>query len=473
VAILRHVIIFLLILSGTVLHAETIPKSTVFYTGWTPTQRFASGDAACSAACGPHKASANGANSGCNSSCGVGTDNHCYFSTDRTPTCERLVEVVTETGCLTGYTANGTNCERPDCPAGQSRNPDGTCQNACEARAQGSPTYSWFKSSVGGQTVEGSYCDGTCMVGVNPAPTGTAYNNGKEKIQRYEIVTTSAPCTSSNIPTKTDAANEPPEPPKKPLCAPTEGVLTTSAGTIACVPPGVPTQSTPEIKKAKSVEQFPDGSTKTTETTYTKDPVSQVQDTKQTITTTGATGGGAGQAGPVGVTTVGGTSGTSSGENPTPETTPSDFCKSNPGLQICKNDMNKEETQIQVRDYIKSLTDPGSTPYTAIENATHSETSHTELQTELDKFTAAADGSVSPNASSKNAWESAMNSGWFEPITRQGCAPYTATIGGRTWTLDICPTAEKISVISEYVIWFLIVVGTFVMLTGGAFTRSS
>jgi len=311
------------------------------------------------------------------------------------------------------------------------------------------------------------------MVGVNPAPTGTSYNNGKEKIQRYEIVTTAAPCTSSNIPTKTDAANEPPEPPKKPLCAPTEGVLTTSSGTIACVPPGVPTQSTPEIKKAKSVEQFPDGSTKTTEMTYTKDPVSQVQDTKQTIINTGATGGVAGQAGPVGVTTVGGSSGTSSGENPAPETSPSDFCKSNPGLQSCKGDMNKEETQIKVMEYIKSLTDPANTAYTAIEDAKQTAESDSELKEQNDKFKAASEGTFTPDLDSRNSWKAAMETGWFEPVTRQGCSPYSATIGGRTWTLDICPTAEKISVISEYVIWFLLVVGVFVMLTGGATTRQN
>lgn len=249
--------------------------------------------------------------------------------------------------------------------------------------------------------------------------------------------------------------------------------MTSSSGTIACVPSGSPGSNPPVIRKEKTVEPYPDGSSKITDTTITRDPATGVEVKTVSVTITPGTNGQPGSAGTPG-TTAGptSTSGTTSGGNPqSPE--PNDFCKSNPGLQICKGDMNKEETQIQVRDYIKSLTDPGATPYTAIENAKHSETSQTELQTELDKFTAAADGSVSPNSASKNAWESAMNSGWFDPITRQGCAPYTATIGGRTWTLDICPTAEKISVISEYVIWFLIVVGTFVMLTGGAFTRSS
>jgi len=454
VAILRYVITLIVLLSSSATFAETIGTSTVYYTGWTPTQRFSSGDAACSAACAPHKASANGGNAGCNSSCGMGTDNYCYFSTDRMPSCERMVAVSIEQGCLTGYTQNGANCERPDCPAGQSRNPDGTCQNACEARAQGAPTYAWFKSIVGGQTLEGSYCDGECTVGVNPASTGTAYNNGKEKIQRYEIVTTAAPCTSSTLPTKTEASNEPPEPPKKPLCAPTEGVLTTSSGTIACVPPGVPTQSTPEVKKTKSVEQFPDGSTKTIETTYTKDPVSQVQDTKQTITTTPSSGGGAGQAGPVGVTTVGGSSGTSSGGNPTPETSNSDLCKNNPGLQICKGGMNEEATQKQVRDALQ-----GDGDYSAITNANgDSKKSEADAahQSHLDNLT---NGSFDSTATTQKQTVGEMIGSWWEPVPMTGCQPYTATIGTRTWTLDICPTAEKISTVSGYALWVFLAFG--------------
>jgi len=105
--------------------------------------------------------------------------------------------------------------------------------------------------------------------------------------------------------------------------------------------------------------------------------------------------------------------------------------------------------------------------------ATMAAQSDADLKEQTDKYQAAAEGTFSPDSSTRNSWQSAMDTGWFEPVTRQGCQPYSATIGGRTWNLDICPTAEKISVISEYVIWFLLVVGTFVMLTGGAVSRNS
>jgi len=281
--------------------------------------------------------------------------------------------------------------------------------------------------------------------------TGTGVKNGSQ-----------CSTNSNSVPTAPTIPNH------RPKCLPGEGVLTSSSGTVACVPSGTPS-STPVVRTEKQTQQFPDGSTRTTETTYTKDPVSQVQDSQQQITNTPATGGGAGQAGAVGTTTA---SGSTQPSSPTDKEA-SDFCKANAQLQICKGDMNKEETQVQVRDYIKSLTDPASTPYTGLDDAKQTTQSDADLKEQTDKFQAAAEGTFSPNSASRNSWQSAMDSGWFEPVTRQGCQPYSATIGGRTWNLDICPTAEKISVISEYVIWFMLVVGTFVMLTGGAFSRNS
>jgi len=135
--------------------------------------------------------------------------------------------------------------------------------------------------------------------------------------------------------------------------------------------------------------------------------------------------------------------------------------------------MNKEETQIKVMEYIKSLTDPANTAYTAIKEAKQSADSDGELKEQNDKFKSATEGTVSPDQASRDSWEDAMLTGWFRPVPRQGCLPYSSTIAGRTWSLDICPTAEKISVISEYVIWFLLVVGVFVMLTGGYATRQN
>lgn len=498
-AILRNVVFILLVGLGLVgqSFAETIPatQSTVAkstgksssYGAQYPTAFFADRASSCAyitpgvVADYPNAYLANMYNDACNyayapsvgaAQKGVqGTGLYCPSGTPSGGNCIVL-------SCPSGqnWTLQGSNCVRPDCVAPQTMQQDGTCgapPNPCEAPSQQPPTYSWFKSTVGGPSVEGSYCNGTCTVALNPAPTGTAYNNGKEKIQRYEVVVTAAPCQSANMPVDTPSANTPPEPPKKPVCAPTEGVLTTSTGTIACVPPGVPTQSVPQVRKEKRVETFPDGSSKTIETTYTKDPVSQVQDTNQITVIAPATGGGAGQAGTPGTSSATGSSGTTSGGNPDPSgSDTADFCQKNANLQICKGDMNKEETQIQVRDYIKSLTDPSSTPYTALENAKQSTEVDAELKAETDKFEAIMNGTVDPAASSKSSWQAAMESGWFSAIPSSTCSPYTATIGGRTWNLDICPTAEKIATIAEYVMWFGLVIGVFVMFTGGAYVRN-
>lgn len=385
------------------------------------------------------------------------------------------------TGSTPGWCVNTTTIYT--CPAGYTGptliNGVQSCVNGCDETTVGTAQVwanAWAVSSkldsaslIGPKTVPSVGCSGSCEI-ANESFTA-CHPQGSPSVDVpapiYCTLTgkqTGNSCTSNPVPgTPPTISNHPPK------CLPTEGVLTSSSGTVACVPAGTPAAEAPVVRTEKQVQQFTDGSTRTTETTYTKDPATGVQDTKQTITNTPATGGGAGQAGPVGTSSVSGSSQPGTGT----EKSNAKFCEENAQLQICQGDMNKEETQKQVRDYIKSLTDPGSTAYTAIETAKQSTQADADLQAEIDKFTAATGGTYSPNAASKSSWESAMGSGWFEPVTRQGCSPYSAQIGGRTWTLDICPTAEKISVISEYVLWFLLVVGTFVMLTGGAISKGS
>lgn len=370
----------------------------------------------------------------------------------------------------------------PDCVAPQTRDSvTGTCVSPpCTAGRTFSGSFfgGWRVGPGANQVVGpsgGSYsapvtqCNGTCVFtsgGATCTSTLAPFVDQAQPITCTGTLTeTGATCSVDNTATP---ATAPTIPNHRPKCSSDEGVLTSSSGTVACVPSGTPS-SAPVVRTEKQTQQFPDGSTRTTETTYTKDPVTQVQDTQQQIINTAATGGGAGQAGPVGTTTA---SGSTQPSSPTDKEA-SDFCKANGQLQICKGDMNKEQTQIQVRDYIKSLTDPASTPYTGLESAKHSDQSQTDLQSELDKFTSAGTGQFTPDSASRSSWESAMSSGWFEPISRTGCQPYSTTISGRTWNLDICPTAEKISAISEYVIWFFLAVGVFVMFTGGAFTKGS
>lgn len=370
-----------------------------------------------------------------------------------------------------GWTLSGSNCVRPDCPANTTRDETtGQCTSVCETRAQSAPTYQWYVSAVGGPSVEGSYCSDGCTVALNPAPTGTSYNNGKDKIQRYEQVTLGIACTNGTPLPATNAVPEntpkPPEPPKRPPCDATEGVLTSTSGTIACVPPGTPSAQTPQVRKESKTDRFPDSSTKTTETTYTKDPVSQVQDTYQKITTTGPPGNptGPGQAGPPGVTNSAGSSSAGTPDNRAPST---GVCKDNPELQICKGGISEEATQKKVLAQLEKMGNPGDTPYDAVTNAKETDTAKQANDTQNTKFSDAAMGVVDPVASQKDLWETAMSSGWFSPIPPSGCTPFSGTVGGRSFTIDHCPTASKVSVILEYAMWFMVVVGVFVMFTGG------
>lgn len=394
------------------------------------------------------------------------------------PAVESGNNCVTTTCPAGGYTLSGGQCTRPDCAPGDTRDANGACVSACAALAAQPSVTAWYTFDMNDAGPgPGGYCgSNNCAVSLSLDLTGASgseyFYTGTKKTLPMSKSYTGGTCApgSQNAPGASTPA--PPVPKKNPPCAATEGVLTSSSGTVACVPAGTPTATTPVVRKESQTTNYPDGSAKTVETTYTKDATTGVQSTTQKTTNTPATGGGAGQAGPVGTTQTGSgsTGGATSGDKPVAE--PNDLCKNNPTLDLCTGKLNKEETQLQIRDGIKSLTDPAATPYTAIENAKQSTQADADLKAETDKFEAIMNGSVDPAASSKSSWQSAMESGWFSPIPATTCSPYTATIGGRTWTLDICPTAEKVATIAEYVMWFGLVVGVFVMFTGGAYVRN-
>jgi len=88
--------------------------------------------------------------------------------------------------------------------------------------------------------------------------------------------------------------------------------MTSSSGTVACVPEGTPDARKPQVEKKQKVEQFPDGTAKTTEETTTKDPATGATHTASTSTATGKADGTAGQAGAVGTTSSDGSTGTGS-----------------------------------------------------------------------------------------------------------------------------------------------------------------
>lgn len=378
------------------------------------------------------------------------------------------------------WTIQGTNCTRPDCVSPQVRDAStGLCvppPDPCASRT-GSST-GWYTSAVGSSSLESSqYCDNGCTVGLNPAPTGTAYTNGKLRVQQYTKVQLSYSCTAglATAPGTVDSATTPPEPQKNPPCAASEGVLTSSSGTIACVPSGTPASAPPIVDKKKKTDSFPDGSQKVEETITTRDPQTGVEDKRTTTTTTPASSGSTGQAGTPGTSTsgtVGGTVPTTASGTGKEGDTSNDFCQKNPTIQICKGGMNEEVTQKKVEEHLKAVRDglnPESIdPKTFFEGLDASDADKKiaadkliEYVSEVNKFGTSAD----PAAGKYAQFTEAMSAGWFEPIQSSSCSPFSARIGPYTWAFDHCPTAAKISEIGAYCMWVLLAFGCFNLLT--------
>lgn len=210
---------------------------------------------------------------------------------------------------------DGKTCTKPDCPAGQVYSKlGGKCVKPCTGNQTGTADgldcqcdLTHLNNMAGERpwldgtgSIPSELCDGGCM-----RKTGFGLGGGgKYTVQGGAF--SGAKC--DGVPEK--RPEKPPIPNHKPECSASEGVMTSSSGTVACVPEGTPDGRKPVIKKETKNETFPDGSTKNTETTKTKDPATGAEDT-QTKTTTGPKpDGSSGQAGPVG---TGGSSGSNSG----------------------------------------------------------------------------------------------------------------------------------------------------------------
>lgn len=367
--------------------------------------------------------------------------------------------------CPTGqnWTLSGSSCTRPDCDASTIRDPaTGLCVNRCPVNQDLPGYYSvpWTRTMGSG----GGYCIGGCRV---YGPFGDVIKNGvidaggtmTGKFAYYGDL-----CSASDTEPVT-----PPAPKNEPPCAPGDGVIQYPDKTVKCVASGVPGATVPPVVKSDDKKTtYPDGST--SNTTVTQTCTGQGACSTTTITTItgvgGVPGGTAGEAGTPGTITGAGSSSVTGGEDQT-----SDFCSKNPASQICKGGMNEEATQKQVLGELKKLTDESGTA-----------PGFSELQTEAAKPFGSealtnADGKVSeyatgiktdgPTDAKKSAWSEAMSSGWFTDVPESGCQPTDAKIGPFNWHFDMCPTAAKISEIGAYAMWFMLAVGSFVMVTGG------
>lgn len=216
----------------------------------------------------------------------------------------------TAQGCPDGYTLNpdGVTCKSKECPAGThwSALNGGQCDVDCSGNQTpasdgkscicnldslnlNSGPRPWFDGSG---DIPSSLCDGGCS-----RKTGFGLGGGgKYTVEGGAFTGSKCAGTPDKLPEKPPVDNHPPK------CGATEGVMTSSSGTVACVPEGTPDARKPDVKNEKKTETFPDGSTKTTDTTSTSDPATGAKDTQTTTTSTG------GQSGASGTTTSSGSS---------------------------------------------------------------------------------------------------------------------------------------------------------------------
>lgn len=233
------------------------------------------------------------------------------------------------------YTLSGTTCTKPDpCQAG-----DPVSSSLFAGFATGPKANNVMGADGGPYVLTSLPCDGSCVVG--SISLGACGNTPGATIDKplpiscaYTGVKTGASCSSSSatVPPVPTVATHPPK------CAATEGVLTTSSGTVACVPAGTPS-NTPTVSTNQKTATFSDGSKQTTTTTTTTDPGTGATNTSSTTTNTGTGGSGTtqGQAGSVGTTTSSGDSSNTKGTSnePTQKDQQGD-CKLEPDAPFCK-----------------------------------------------------------------------------------------------------------------------------------------
>jgi len=357
--------------------------------------------------------------------------------------------------CPTGqnWTLNGTLCTRPACIDPETRQSDGTCSSPkCASAANeklGSGRYEIPNPQPPGVT----WCVNNCEA----YPAGSTNKVGN--IMYTEMFVNGPGGDGSTCKGSSVAPNNIPNPTVKSEapCAHGDGSITVD-GKVKCVASTTPGATVPPIvNKSTKTDTKSDGSKIITETTNTCTGDGACTSTS-TITITNNTAGQPGLAGAPGVSTS---------VSDKPSTEQSEFCAKNPNLQFCKGGMNEEATQKKVLEEIKKLTSPDATDDSSLKSATHSADSQKALEDEDKKFKDAGEGTFDPISAKKGVWASAMDSGWFSPIPSTNCTPFEATIAGRVFRMDHCPTAQKISEIGGYAMWFMLVVGVFVMLTGG------
>lgn len=356
------------------------------------------------------------------------------------------------------------NVDRYACPSGQDvQVPTINCVASapkCQSPAN-AQLGSWY--SINYPVVSGvTFCVNNCNAYAGPTRNRSG---GTAQVQMFVNGAGGAAstCTVGGSQTVPNAVSDPTDL-TPPPCPPGAGSYTSPGGVVMCTSPTTPNATVPPVvTKQGGTTTYPDGSTSTVTTinTCTGDGACS---TSTTTVVTGTNGG----------TTTGqaGTPGTTTSTVTKPSSDTSDFCAKNPNLQLCKGGLNEEATQKKIADDLHSLTNPGALNDDGLKiQSKFSQTA--EILAEDKKAFDGVGGVVDPTAEKKSAWSQAMSDGWFDPIPQTGCSPFVWNIAGQEISLDICPTAERISKVGGYAMWFVLVIGVFVMVTGGRSTTEA
>lgn len=361
-----------------------------------------------------------------------------------------------------GWTLSGSNCTRPACASGTSRQADGSCLGTCSVPVNEQVgAGSIYLRPVGGGKV--------CVQGCSAYIGGRTYTEGG---QTYgQAWSYGVQCTGGTEATSTPAGEAPPA---EAACHDRGMCSGTVSGATICV---TCDSTASETKTTKTETPAGGGAPITTTTTTT---VACVEAGSCTTTTSTSTTSGAGTGTTTEKTTAPSGAEPKPGEEKPEESKP--FCEENPESPICKVSSfsgtcgaepacDGDAVQCaQAREAFKlrcALT-PNVTDDGPITSAKHSDESKDKMTEEQQKALDLINGvTVDPSNDSRTAWQAAMSSGWFDAITIAGCTPLHMEFAGHSVTWDHCPVASKISTIGSYALWFGLVVGAFVFLTGG------
>ncbi len=286
-----------------------------------------------------------------------------------------------------------------------------------------------------------------CLKGCQVYQGGTVYtdSSGKRVTGAYSYGT---PCTGAVSP----LADQPTTACyKQGMCS----------GTVNNAVVCVPCNKTESTSTSKTTTPAAGGNPETVTTTTKVEVCTGAGACTTTSTTSTSTGGGAPVAGP-----------TTTSTTPDGKASGSARADGQGGFDLdLPDDYAREATAKNVEKATTKIADlldiAGGGDGSAIENA-DADAATKQARTDGDKAVMdRIDGTIDVAASQKSAWESAMQSGFLGPIPMSGCSPYSVTIAGRTWTLDHCPIAARISEIMGYALWVGLAVGGFVFLTGG------